>query len=266
MDKFGYYYRRVLAYLFDFLLIQLVVTCITGTQILNPQYKSYHKYYDEYLVTYKEYNYYDEQQSNDIKTCNDLKKAIEKGNITEEEYINKYNELEKDENYEENCLSLVNDYNNHKINKEEYIDKLNNLAHNVDKNSLYEYILLIVLSILYLVLFQGFTGGQTLGKKILHLKVVNKDGRKRVSYKQLLIRSILLFDIIYYVLIALNAYILSLNTYVFVNNLLYYAKDVLLIIICLSIVLLKDSRGIPDLIANTKVIDEKRVIKKMKID
>ena len=61
---------------------------------------------------------------------------------------------------------------------------------------------------IYFGLFQGFTYGQTLGKKIMRLKIVSNDGNK-VSYKQLIFRTLFLYSIINYLGIILFAFFLS---------------------------------------------------------
>ena len=178
-------FKRALAYLLDLGLIMIVVSCISNSSI-NPQSEKYRELYANFSKL--QTNYY-EQQKNDIKTCNDLKEAIDDKKLTEQKYLDDYENLEKEElteeEYNKKCLTIVSSYNDNKITKEEYNNKFNYYYQQLQRESSFTYILDVIVTLLYVVLFQKYTNGQTLGKKIMRLKVVPVKG-EQLTNKQLL--------------------------------------------------------------------------------
>lgn len=107
--------------------------------------------------------------------------------LTSVYYINPYlDDLEKaTESYNE----VLNDYQS--MSTEDEIEEfLNNMKHklyDVEHASIYIHMWYLIFSFLYFVVFAYFTGGQTLGKKLMSLKIVENDNSK-VKFKSLLMR------------------------------------------------------------------------------
>ena len=120
---------------------------------------------------------------------------------------------------------------------------------------------------LYFVVFQFFTGGQTLGKKILNLKVVNNsDKEEPVKFKQLLRRSFFIgsglfrgvtFTIVLQMIINLLA-IKSDDVYYVLFTAIGFIAFVYEIVFIFYYLFNKKHRGINDIIGGTKVIDLRR--------
>lgn len=252
-------FRRVIAYVMDMILVSIVVSSIVSAKVVNFQLEDYNKMYEEYNELY---NLYIEQYSNKIENCADLEKAIEEEQISEEKYVNDLEKLKdsyskqditKDE-YSDKCLTLVKDYNNHKMTDEEYLEKSDYYYYHLEKNSIVAYIVSIVVSLLYFVFFQGFTGGQTLGKKLNRVKVVSVDDNK-VSYKQLFIRTLFLHSIAYYFLMFIAVLIIPKNMFSGVTSVLYILNYILSIILVFTISFSKAKSGFHDMVAKTKIIE-----------
>ena len=136
----------------------------------------------------------------------------------------------------------------------EYISKFNYYEQKREASSLFLNIILLVLIFAYFVLFQGFTHGQTLGKKIMRVKVVStKD--KSLSYKQLFIRSIFLYEVIFTIIKMISSIVMPLSSYVIFYNVNYCIFEYLLnLILIFTICFNKEHRGLHDLVAKTRVI------------
>ena len=209
-------FKRALAYLLDLGLIMIVVSCISNSSI-NPQSEKYRELYANFSKL--QTNYY-EQQKNDIKTCNDLKEAIDDKKLTEQKYLDDYENLEKEEL--------------------------------TQRESSFTYILDVIVTLLYVVLFQKYTNGQTLGKKIMRLKVVPlQDGQ--LTYKQLLIRNIFLFSILYHLLMVFTSFVIPEKYFVLSSDILYLMDYFLSIAVVGTMFFNKQRRGLHDMVAKTRV-------------
>lgn len=250
-----YLFKRVLAYALDMFLVSVVVSCIATNSTINFQLDDYEKYYNEYLEIS---TIYLEQQNNKIITCDDLNKAVSGKKLTEEEYVLEVETLNKDkenitsEEYDSKCLILVNKYNNNKMSEEYVTSKIDHLYYMTEKYSIFLYVINVITCLLYFGLFQGFTYGQTLGKKLTRLKVVSSDGNN-VSYKQLIFRTILLYNIIYYIGLIIFSLVAGESLFIKAAQYLSIFSTALLTIIGIMIVL-NGRRGLHDVITKTKVI------------
>ena len=245
-------FKRALAYLLDLGLIMIVVSCISNSRI-NPQSEKYRELYSSFSKL--QTNYY-EQQKNDIKTCDDLKNAIDDKKLTEQKYLDDYNNLKKEELIEEEfnkkCLTIISSYNDNKMTEEEYNDKFNYYYQQLQRESSFTYILDIVVTLLYVVLFQKYTNGQTLGKKIMRLKVVPVKG-EQLTYKQLLLRNIFLFSILYHLLMVITSFVIPEKNFILSSNILYLMDYFLSIVIVGTMFFNKQRRGLHDIVAKTRV-------------
>lgn len=249
-------FKRALAYSLDMLLVVFVASNIAASP-LNYQYNDYMKYVNESNELKKIYK---EQSKNKIESCEDLVKAIDEEKLTEEEYVTLYEDLleikEKidDVSYNDKCQVIVDKYNENKLTYNEYISKFNYYEQKREASSLVLNIILLILIFAYFVLFQGFTHGQTLGKKIMRLKVVSTTN-KSLSYKQLFLRSIFLYEVIFTIIKMISSIVMPLNYYVIFYNINYCIFEYLLnLILIFTICFDKNHRGIHDLIAKTRVI------------
>ncbi len=247
-------FKRVLAYLIDMILVSFVVSSIASSHLVNFQLDDYEKNYKEYaeVVT----SYY-EHRNNKIKSCDDLAKAIKDKKLTEEKYVSRYEKITEDkeelkDEFDSKCLVIVDDYNSAKMSDDEYREEIKYLSYNVEKKLTFTYLTNVITCILYFVFFQGFTGGQTLGKKIMRLKVVSYDDSE-VSYKQLFIRTLFLYSTVYNFIVAISAHLVPLNFFYEVSNVLYFINYTLSIVLLFTVSTNYKRRGLHDIVAKTRV-------------
>lgn len=242
--------NRVFAYAVDLLILLLVSSILTNISFLNPQLKNYNKYYGQLSDYAKEYNSF----------ISDLEKYYKDGELSEENYTKL---IENHKKYEE---SLSKYYEDSKLSKKEYkkleseteLDyqkKYEDLAYKIAKNSSISSAIYIIVTILYFGIFNLVTDGQTLGKKLFKLKIVSSvsdDSKPNiVSY---LIRSVLLYNTIYYLVSLIGIYTLNKENYYLVTNIVYQIQYYIQIIIICMVMLRADGRGPHDILAKTKVI------------
>lgn len=166
-------------------------------------------------------------------------------------YIDEYSE-----NYNE-YVELVEQANNGEIdpNSEEYQERIIELNYNVNKYRVISSSISIGSNLLYFVILQWALKGQTLGKKIMKIRVVAKNENKKLNVGNYLLRSIILNNVIFSIFLIVFVYLMSARSYYTLCLIISYLQLLVMAIIMLMVVLRKDYRGLHDVIAGTKVID-----------
>lgn len=253
-----YFFRRAFAYSLDILLIALLVDLVCTSKV-NFQMEKYDDTYNEYYSMYEEYTQHKEIEK--IDSCDKLMEYINKEELVLDKYIDKYEEIKSlkndDETKEEfsiKCNKIVDEYNSYDVTDEDYANMVRKYNRILEKNSVLYYVLTIILSFLYFVFFQGFTGGQTLGKKFMRVKVVSKDLEKDVSYKQLFFRTLFLNSIVYSILMLIGAYVLNDIIFTAFANILTLIDTLVLGILITTSCFNKDRRGLHDTLLGTRVV------------
>ena len=180
--------------------------------------------------------------------------------VTSIHFINPY--YKKYEAAFKEYSEVTNNYLEEKISEKEFLQLNYVNYYNVSRFSVPYNIVIVVILILYFVVFQKFNNGQTMGKQIMKIKVVNNSDNKDVSLIKYLLRSLP----IYYISIgAIIPLLLNSLALLFVKGKIFYIVSacinyafVILGVVTLTIMLSrKDKRGLHDLIAGTKVIELK---------
>lgn len=132
----------------------------------------------------------------------------------------------------------------------------------IEKYDVFNVLWYVIIFILYNVIFAYFNNGQTIGKKLFKLRVVNK-GEDKVSFIRMFIRSLFTGSSLFYgvTLVAIIRIFTSfiINKYIFLV-LLYGLGSLSLILEISLLITLFTSKGstlISDKIARTEVIDVK---------
>lgn len=247
--------KRIGAYLIDIILVSVVATLLSSNAYINKDYKKYKEVYDEYNNKHEEYtNYYTK-----------LENHYEDENLSEKEY-NKL--LKFDKKY---TKDLIVNYEDKKIDKKEYetiIQNLNEQYSNIEINYSYKLlkysiiptIVSLMCILLYFVVIQFYFEGQTLGKKIMKLKVVSNNDKKLniLNILNYLIRSLIVNEVFVNIITIICLIFLSKNNYIAYNQVIYVITYILEMVILFMIVFDKKNRGLHDYISNTRVVENKK--------
>lgn len=162
------------------------------------------------------------------------------------------NRVQYEEKYQE-ILTLYDKLEQKEITKEEYEAKYYTLYYDLNHlNINYAFINLVVL-IGYFGIFQWQSGGQTIGKRILKIKITTKED-KNPSVVSYLIRTLVLNNIIITLLEIFVLFLFSANDYYPLYSNINLVGYILLYIIAFFFLVRSDHRGLHDLIASTKVV------------
>ncbi len=154
-----------------------------------------------------------------------------------ESFTTAYEELLTNPN-EENMLSFYEEQN-----KNIYI---------AEKDTVIELVLTLIIDIAYFGAFQFMNKGQTLGKKLMKLKVVSDDD-KNYSYGISILRTCLTYNLFSSAILSLILVICSAETFLIPYGIISLVSYTFRLITILMAAFRKDGRSLPDIICHTRV-------------
>jgi len=153
----------------------------------------------------------------------------------------------------------VEAYKNEEISDEEYFEKNKAYIYDATKYNVSTNIIFVVVIFAYFGLFQKYNQGQTLGKKIMKIKVISKDDKEpslgNYFLRILPMYYILLGSVIPFALSSLLVFLMGGSSFSVLYSLLVYGFVIIGIISFIIMYSRSDKRGLHDLIAGTKVVD-----------
>ena len=166
-------------------------------------------------------------------------------------YIDEYTE-----NYSQ-YTELIEQANAGEIDTEtdEYKDKIVDLNYNINKYKVISSSISVVGFLLYFAVLQWALKGQTIGKKIMKIRVVANNEDKKLNVGNYILRSLILNNIIFSIILIIGVYIFKAPGYYTLSMVVSYLQLLVMSLIMLMVVLRKDYRGLHDFVAGTKVID-----------
>ena len=110
----------------------------------------------------------------------------------------------------------------------------------------------LIVYILYFGGFQFWNKGQTIGKKIMKIKLVSK--KDNLKLWQCLLRTVILYGVLFELIRVFAIILVSVDSYYVINNVLSIANSFLFYAIVLCILFRKDGRGLHDILCDTDVV------------
>lgn len=160
--------------------------------------------------------------------------------------------------YEEELETITDKYLASEITAEVYLDEYMETLYNSQKSNVIESSISVILITAYFVIFQYMNKGQTIGKKLLKIRVVDKDTGKPTSIIKGLLRSIFILNIASGILNIIFIYTLGKSNYFIGYGIIGGIEWIITIITIFFVLYRKDGRGLHDMMANTIVIKEGR--------
>lgn len=135
-------------------------------------------------------------------------------------------------------------------------NKLLDLQYQYNKESILVDTVSVAITIGYFVIFQYFNKGQTIGKKLLKIRISGKDN-KQVGIGQLILRSIIIYQILVNIVNLILITTVDKMFYWNIYSILTAAQSIFIVITMLFILYRKDKRGLHDIMSGTCVIVER---------
>ncbi len=163
------------------------------------------------------------------------------------------------EEYTKNSQEYIKDIMNtgSGIEEDEYLTEV---YYNMQKNGQTLTLINVSIQIVYFIFLQYFLNGQTLGKKLLKLRVVQV-GEKKLEAGLFVLRCLILYTIPIKIIDLICLMKLEMKNYYNVSSILSRINIVIVIAIMGTIIFREDERGLHDIIAKTKVVSTKKKIK-----
>lgn len=177
--------------------------------------------------------------------------------ISEIKFINPY--YDKYISAYENYSNILEDYTNDDINEEEFTNLYNVSYYEVSKYSVSYNIVIIFCIIMYYGVFQKYNNGQTIGKKLMKIKVVDNNTEENISLVNSLIRLIPMYYIyigglIPLIIDSILVFIVGENSFMTASLIVSYIFLIVSIVSFVFILVRKDKKGLHDILSNSKVI------------
>ena len=147
---------------------------------------------------------------------------------------------------------LLTDVSNGKISIEEYTDELFELNYGYQKSMIPNSIVSVIVNIGYFIIFAYLNKGQTIGKKIFGIRVVNKEDKKP-SLLNMIGRSIPLYGILTGIINIFGVLMLSVKGFNYTSTFVNYGYYFFVIVCFFMVMYKKDNRGLHDIIGSTYV-------------
>lgn len=160
--------------------------------------------------------------------------------------------------YNENYViynELIEDYNNKEIDNDSYEKKLIDINYELGRTNVINGVVTIISLIFYFGIVQMWMNGQTVGKRILKIRLVSNKEDNKPNIGNYLLRTLILNNILFRLLIIVGVFFLGKNGYYHYSTTISFIESIVESAILIMVVLKSDNRGLHDMIAGTKVID-----------
>ena len=156
-------------------------------------------------------------------------------------------------NKQMSLMSEVSDAiaNNEQDSIDRITDEINDLTYEFSKLSVYSNLAGVVLYFLYFIVFQKYNNGQTIGKKILKIEVIDGNG-EIASFKQFLIRGLILYPLVFDLLDVVCVLVFKQSVYLNVASVLSWGR--IIIFAGCMFTMMFGGRGLHDRLCGTSVI------------
>ncbi len=169
-----------------------------------------------------------------------------------------YNKLNKE------FETLTIDYRNQEVTMEEYLEKGTDINYQLNKEGVPQTIVSTVLSIIYFVVLTYFMNGETLGKKLMKIKITSNNDKK-LTMNNYLIRALVIDSVLINIITIITILLFSKDIYLTSYNIISYVFSFVYIVSLAMILFSKNGRGLQDILANTKVISTETVEEKQEV-
>ncbi len=154
----------------------------------------------------------------------------------------------KDNEYKNQLISLNEQYSANQIDFTNYKNEFIKLNHEIDKANIIVNVSMVIIIIVFMVLLPYFKDGQTIGLRLMKLKIT----KDKLTIKDLLIRNFIATGLGHLILMFLLL-LLNSNIYFVLINFLAFCQVLVVIINSFMISYSYKHLGLTDILTNSKV-------------
>lgn len=149
--------------------------------------------------------------------------------------------------------STYQNYLEEKIDDEAFVGRVEDIGYDIVKSGSLYSIVSIGIYMLYFAVYQFKHKGQTIGKRLLKIKIIGVDGD--LTMNQLIFRSFIIDSILFNLLNVMCLLFLPKDIYLLFNSTLIIIQYLVLFICVVMVMFKKDHMGLHDMVAHTKVVN-----------
>ena len=161
-------------------------------------------------------------------------------------------DTKKSDELSERSQELVEKYMSEEINANEYAAEFSNINYDLAKNNGILSIISIFLGVSYYVVFQLYNNGQTIGKKVMKIRIVSDQGD--LSMNQMIFRSFIANSILLDIISILFLMLASRHIYFACVGLFSFIQYIIIFVSAFMVKFSKNGLAIHDRLLHTKVI------------
>lgn len=159
------------------------------------------------------------------------------------------------ENLNKEYNDIVDKYTNNKIDNNEFINQYMDISYDLNYKMVPINIINLSIIILYYVIYQSKNNGQTIGKKLMKIKIISNDVSD-ITTNDYVFRSFILNGLLISILDLILILFVNRKYYFYLSFPLQIIQIILILITVFMILFRKDGRGLHDKVSNMKVIME----------
>lgn len=150
------------------------------------------------------------------------------------------------------ATNTMNEYKQGKITAETYIRRSSDIGYDLSRITGLSSIITIAIYILYFIVYQWYNKGQTIGKKLLKIRLISSNDNN-LTLNSIAVRALLINFILVDMIMVVAIIFGSKDVYFVTSNLFQSIQYTFVFITAIMILSRKDKRGLHDIIAHTKV-------------
>lgn len=162
---------------------------------------------------------------------------------------------EKTQDYYKELQTTQKKMYDKEIDVKEYTDIVLEDNYNISKGTVLISLTSIIIYILYFVVYQVYNNGQTVGKKLMKIKVKSITDES-LSINTMLFRALIIYGIAANIINLILILILKKELYLSISNTISIIQSLIVIISVFMILFSKQKRGIHDIITKTEVVNK----------
>lgn len=162
---------------------------------------------------------------------------------------------EKTQDYYKELQTTQKKMYDKEIDVKEYTDIVLEDNYNISKGTVLISLTSIIIYILYFVVYQVYNNGQTVGKKLMKIKVKSITDES-LSINTMLFRALIIYGIAANIINLMLILLLKKELYLSISNTISIIQSLIVIISVFMILFSKQKRGIHDIITKTEVVNK----------
>lgn len=148
---------------------------------------------------------------------------------------------------------ILEDYVDGTSSMEDYVNQLVDIEYDISKQTVISSIVAIVISLIYYVVYPCYNEGQTLGKKLMKIRI-KKLNNEDLSMNDLLIRAMINNSILVNIVLVVLVLFLSKDLYLGSSSMLTLVQYVVLAISLFMVAFTRNGQGLHDKVVHTIVV------------